>query len=463
MRHDPPVRDRNMSIWQSAKYDNVDDSNTARNRPRRGSRPKPTGLAAALAENEGHPAGQAAASSVEQAVEAEAKQYIRGLIARYGDLDWRGWLSCLFQYIRYSFEARFPQYNDWRKQSPASLSYGVIDYRLPSTCKVLLIGDWATHMTDNVALLRQALKKLQPDAIIHLGDVYYSGTWQECRQNVLDVVDALVAELKITRPPFFALPGNHDYYSGGRGFYQMIGEINKTLPGCEQKASYFCLRTADDRWQFLGMDTSYNDRNPINTSRPGLVHSEIAWHYDKLDQFPGTTVLLSHHQLVSAKEVLHPGGRLPCLNTKLQKIFHPYFDRVAAWFWGHEHCLIMFEDNLPLTGVPPLRKGRLIGCSAYEELVAQEPYGVTKGCEAAKFIKNMPLIKVSNYRSHLQKFYDHAFALLEVTPEKITAEYFSYPSWDQDFHMPAEPELKAPLYVEDLPLIKMGAAVTPPA
>jgi calcineurin-like phosphoesterase family protein len=460
MRHESPVRDRNMSIWQSAKYDNVDDWTTARNRPRCGSEPKPPGAAAPPTDDGARPAEQAAASSAE--LEAEAKQYIRGLIARYGDLDWRGWLGCLIQYVRYSFEARFPQYNDWRKQKPPALSYGVVDYRLPSTCKVLLIGDWGTHMTDNVALLRQALKKLQPDAIIHLGDVYYSGTRQECRQNVLDVVDALVAELKTKRPPFFTLAGNHDYYSGGRGFYEMIGQINATLPGCEQKASYFCLRTADDHWQFLGMDTGYNDRNPINTSWPGLVHSEIAWHCDKLEHFSGTTILLSHHQLVSAKEVLHQGGRFPCLNAKLQNIFHPYFDRVAAWFWGHEHCLILFEDNLPCTGAPPLRKGRLIGCSAYEESVAQEPYGVTKGCEAAKFIKGMPQIKVSNYRSHLQKFYDHAFALLEVTPEKITAEYFSYPSWDQDFQMPAEPELKAPIYIEELPLIK-AEAVTPPA
>jgi 3',5'-cyclic AMP phosphodiesterase CpdA len=147
----------------------------------------------------------------------------------------------------------------------------VIDYRLPSTSKVLLIGDWGTHMSDNVALLRQALKKLRPDAVIHLGDVYYSGTQWECEQNVLNVLDALVAELKIARPPFFTVPGNHDYYSGGRGFYDMIGRINAALPGCAQKASYFCLRSADDHWQFLGMDTGYNDRDPINQAAPGLV------------------------------------------------------------------------------------------------------------------------------------------------------------------------------------------------
>jgi hypothetical protein len=457
MRHEPPVRDRNTSIWQSAIYDNVDDWRTARNR--RGS---PTGRKPpreTASPSETPTPGPTLPPAVEEA-EATAKEYIRGLTARYGVLDWRGWLGCLIQYFRYSFEARFPQYNDWRKQKPASLSFGVIDYRLPATSKVLLIGDWATHMTDNVALLRQALKKLRPDAIIHLGDVYYSGTRIECEQNVLNVLDALVAELKIPRPPFFTLPGNHDYYSGGRGFYEMLGRVNSSLPSCEQKAGYFCLRTADDHWQFLGMDTGYNDRDPINQAAPGLVHSEIAWHHDKLENFAGTTVLLSHHQLVSAKEVLHQSGRLPYMNAKLQKVFHPYFDRVAAWFWGHEHCLILFEDNLPFTGKPPLRKGRLVGCSAYEESVSQDPYGISKGSEAAVFMKDMKRLKVSNYRSHLQKFYDHAFALLEVTPQRITAKYYTYPSWDQDFHVPAEPELGAPIYVEDLPLIK--AALTAP-
>jgi 3',5'-cyclic AMP phosphodiesterase CpdA len=459
MRHEPPVRNRNTSIWQSARYDNVDDGTTARNRPgRQGRAPSPQ-LAPRQTGTPPPPYGSIAAA--EEKVAAEAKQYIKGLVARYGALDWRGWLGCLIQYIRYSFEAQFPQYHDWAKQKPASLSYGVIDYRLRNSCKVLLIGDWGTHMTDNVALLRQALKKLRPDAIIHLGDVYYSGTRLECEQNVLNVVDALVAELKIPRPPFFTLPGNHDYYSGGRGFYDMIARVNSSLPGCEQRASYFCLRTADDHWQFLGMDTGYNDRDPINQAAPGLIHSEIAWHRDKLDHFPGTTILLSHHQLVSAKEVLHQGGRHPCLNTKLQKVFQLYFDRVAAWFWGHEHCLILFEDNLPVTGRPPLRKGRLIGCSAYEESVSQDPYGVTKGCEAAIFMKDMKQLNVSSYRSHLQKFYDHAFALLEVTPQRITAKYFSYPSWDQDFQVPAEPELGEPIFAEELPLIKSATAAAP--
>jgi Calcineurin-like phosphoesterase len=305
-------------------------------------------------------------------------------------------------------------------------------------------------MTDNVAMLRQALKKFEPNAIIHLGDVYYSGTPQECTRNVVNVVKALIDQLKIKRPPFFTLPGNHDYYSGGRGFYQMIGEINDVLPSCEQKAGYFCLRTQDDHWQFLGMDTGYNDRDPIVQKTPGLVGSEITWHRDKLDHFPGATILLSHHQLFSSKEILSKGSR-PWLNEGLQAIFEPYYDRVAAWFWGHEHNLILFKDNLPFTGeINPLRKARLVGCSAYEETVKELPFCINPACKAAEFMDQMPQLQVSKYQSGLQKFYDHAFAMLDVSPERISASYYAYPSWDQDFSPPHEPEIGEPLFRETL-------------
>ena len=65
----------------------------------------------------------------------------------------------------------------------------------PSAVEILMIGDWGTHMPDNAALLRQALEKFDPDVIIHLGDVYYSGTSRECRENVVGVVDDIVAAL----------------------------------------------------------------------------------------------------------------------------------------------------------------------------------------------------------------------------------------------------------------------------
>ncbi len=351
------------------------------------------------------------------------------LTRHYATFDLFGWIQCVWRYLEYYVAAHsMPPYVDWAQQSPPDINFGVIEYRLPSRCRILLLGDWGTHMTDNVAMLRQGLKTFKPDVIVHLGDVYYSGTKFECVQNVLDVMDALVAELGITRPPFFTIPGNHEYYSGGAGFYEMIALLNPGLAGCLQRASYFCLRTQDDSWQFLGMDTGYNDRDPVNPAAPGLQTSEIKWHRDKLDKFPGSTILLSHHQLFSAHDKLSD-GTTGYLNENLAMTFKPYFDRVAAWYWGHEHNFVVFED-----GQFGLRKGRLIGCSAYEETSGEDPYEIK--FPAVSYAPEMRQLNLSPYQGDLEQYYNHAMAVLDVAPDKIDVAYYQYPSWDSDFVPP---------------------------
>jgi len=342
-----------------------------------------------------------------------------------------------------------PTYHDWQVHAPANPNFGVIDYRLPANARVLMIGDWGTHMPDNAALVRQAIRTFKPDAIIHLGDVYYSGTVEECAQNVVDVIDQIMKALPgEKRPAFFTIPGNHDYYSGGAGFYQTISKINSGVAGCTQQASYFCLRTADHRWQFLGMDTGYGDRNPAAQTAPGLQVHESIWHKDKLDTFPGSTILLSHHQLISANETLNNGKR-PYLNENLCAIFSPYFDRIAAWYWGHEHNFVVFENDLKIQdGDPPLKKGRLLGCSAYEETLNEDPYEINH--PEARFIKDMPKLSRSTWKTGAQDFYNHAFGILDVTPDKIIATYYEYPSWGAVGGPTSDPQIGKPLYQEDL-------------
>jgi DNA repair exonuclease SbcCD nuclease subunit len=310
-----------------------------------------------------------------------------------------------------------------------------------------MLGDWGTHMKDNVAMLRQGLRILQPDVIIHLGDIYYSGTSYECGQNVLQVMDELAREPGIKRPPFFTIPGNHEYYSGGGGYFDMIDRINSGFAGCQQRASYFCLRSADGAWQFLGMDTGYNDRDPVENVAPGLRNCEIEWHRDKLDTFKGTTILLSHHQLVSANAQLTDGAT-PYLNTNLSRTFTPYFDRVAAWFWGHEHNFVMFKD-----GQCGLRKGRLVGCSAYEETRAEDPYK-NNFPKMVAYAPNMKQVDLSPYQGDIETYYNHAMALLEVSPAKIDVSYYQFPSWGLDF---TPPKVDAPTF-----LLKETITPTPP-
>jgi hypothetical protein len=178
----------------------------------------------------------------------------------------------------------------------------------------------------------------------------------------------------------------------------------------------------------LGMDTGYNDSDPVNHTAPGLQTSEIKWHQDKLDQFPGSTVLLSHHQLFSAHDKLSDGA-MAYLNENLHLTFRSYFDRIATWYWGHEHNFVVFKD-----GQCGLRKGRLIGCSAYEETTEEDPYEIK--FTDVSYSMDMKKLSLSPYQGGPQQYYNHAMALLEVSPEKIDVSYYEYLSWDRDFTPP---------------------------
>jgi hypothetical protein len=478
MRPQQPVRDLNTSLWQSAvretfrrrqeepvKQARIEHGvslhaiSTVNDRPldelANAAFPKDADARAKAIQNAqaSELAFKAAGTHADDAP-GQASLFGR-LVANFSDWDLIGWAQCGLRYIEYYIAAHLsPPYRYWDANNPRDINFGVIDYKLPATSKVLVIGDWGTHMSDNVALLRQALKTFEPTAIIHLGDVYYSGTLSECQTNVLDVMDALIAELKIERPPFFTIPGNHDYYSGGAGFYSTIDRVNSSLSAaCQQKASYFSLRTDDGSWQFLGMDTGLNDRNPVDHMAPSLEKSEQIWLQDKLQNFAGTTILFSHHQLFTANKPLKKGPK-PYLNDALNDVFRLYYDRIAAWFWGHEHNLIIFKDDQLFGDTAGLHKGRLVGCSAYEEAVSGNPFDKDPACAAVEYAPGMPYLGLSKYKSPTQTFYNHAVMLLEITPANISAKYYEYPSWDQDFKPVPEPTIGNPIFSEDIPRIR---------
>ncbi len=314
-------------------------------------------------------------------------------LRKYSNLDWR--FLCLAKtYAKYckKYDGEI-RYNDWVTVGRSDPNYGVINWRLPNDAVVGVIGDWGTGLDDAEALLTDLVHEHKPAAIIHLGDIYYSGTPDsisngsvipgECRANYADVISRVfVAAGK--RIPVFTLAGNHDYYAlgqGKNGFYETFNTMNDAIPGAEQQASYFCLRTLDDGWQFLAMDTGYDDSNPKYQydplyAGPKLQPTEVEWLQLQLASFPGATVLLSHHQAFSAHAKLNGElsayPDLPSMNPYLREAFVAHFaGDVAAWLWGHEHNFAAYRD-----GLFGLAKGRLVGCSAYEELTAFDPYKV---------------------------------------------------------------------------------------
>lgn len=327
---------------------------------------------------------------------------------------------------------RNPIYRDWKKEGKGNLDYGVIPWTLPAGAKVGIIADWGTGMEDSEALLADLVKK-EPDAIIHLGDIYYAGTLTQARNNYLDIFDRVFADCRPGKPriPIFNMGGNHDYYARGTGFNESLDQGNAGLPKqYAQEASYFCLRSEDLNWQIIGMDTGVNDYRVSDYFSkkyrgPSLEESEIAWHKDKLSDDPKNakrTMLLSHHQLFSQWGVGSTNAENCYLNDRLLEIFSPYFkDKIALWMWGHEHSLGIFHD-----GLFGLKKGRLFGCSAYEQPSADKkpPFG-----------EKVPIQPVE--LGSLEGFANHAYALMtfpkaDSETKSVEITYYQMASWGKD-------------------------------
>ena len=59
-------------------------------------------------------------------------------------------------------------------------------------------------------------------------------------------------------------------------------------------------------------------------------------------------------------------------------------------------------------------------------------------------------LSLSKFLTGSHKFYNHAFAVLEVAPEGITASYYEYPSWGSNNAPPRDPPIGRPLFRERL-------------
>jgi Calcineurin-like phosphoesterase len=237
---------------------------------------------------------------------AMEEQLDRGPHRRFFPRDPK-WLSVLYQRLRSRArgKAPFPQHerlSDFR-------------FDLPPRCRVALVSDWGTGNSHAIAVAAQ-IRERRPDHVIHLGDVYYSGTPREMQKNFLEVWVAHGPR----QARYWALNANHDMYSGGYGYFQHV------LPAFGQPASYFNLQNA--HWRLVGLDSGYVNHN--------LHAPQTDWLSEQLGG-AAKTILLTHHHLLSP---FRKRGDL------LEEQLDPYLSggRLFAWIWGHDHHLIEFAD-----------------------------------------------------------------------------------------------------------------------
>jgi hypothetical protein len=320
------------------------------------------------------------------------------------------WLTTLEAYRSYFG-------NDGRRKTVPyvrAASVGSKTIEIKANARVALMGDWGTGASPAIEVLG-SIANDDADLVVHLGDIYYSGTPAECRSNFIDPISAILRNRKPV--PVYSLSGNHDMYCGGTGFYGLIPDLNDAP--FTQLASFFCLRSADEKWQLLAMDTGLHDDNPVTVSNAltYLEEDELAWHCDRIKEFPGRTILLSHHQLFSAFSPIGPAdadGKRSAVNPNLLKAFKQMTEEkgVAAWFWGHEHTLSVYKS------FAGLERGRCLGHGAVPVSVIDEIYKPLPGLE------NAPSLVDQSKLGTTGGVYNHGYALLMFEDAACRAEYY---------------------------------------
>jgi Calcineurin-like phosphoesterase len=193
----------------------------------------------------------------------------------FGDCDPKYALA-VAKYVQY-FEAR-------RKPIPyipaKSDSFSVEP--IADKCTIALVGDWGTGQELAKVVLHNIAKR-NPDIIIHLGDVYYSGTKYEAEHYFLNIFKEVFPSITFGRnsnPRIFTMAGNHDMYAGGSGFYWLLTQIG-------QCASYFSLQ--NNYRPFVAVDTGFNDHDPltVNSTATRIQDRELEWLKPRLE-VPGT-------------------------------------------------------------------------------------------------------------------------------------------------------------------------------
>jgi Calcineurin-like phosphoesterase len=315
--------------------------------------------------------------------------------------------------------ARRQRDREWRTRTfnavPATADLG-------ERVRLFIFGDWATgidraqRVAGAIRLKLGEQESVERDChVIHLGDTYFSGYWYEQLKNVLwhwPVRGG--ANVKS-----WALPGNHDYYSGLQGFFEGLLRDRRfrNQYGPAAPTSIFDLSNAE--WRVIGLDTSWIDHD--------LPEEEERWLSETLNsawERKQSVILLSHHQPWSSfghgpnpriwqrgmaiwSQITGRSGR------RLWKKIYPLLKGrpIEAWFWGHEHRLALYEPT------KQIMRPRLIGNGGVPTEVTDASYVDRPEFVELDYQDPLP------YDTHWCQF---AFAVVDLDPGGgLTEMYFN--------------------------------------
>jgi hypothetical protein len=278
---------------------------------------------------------------------------------------------------------------------------------IPATGKksvsLALVGDWGTGIWDDhgcicpSAMIALQLQSLNPDYAIHLGDVYYSGTTGEERENLEDV---WFRDFGTN----LALNSNHEMYSGAKGYFRVLEEKNGKFSS-QQGTSYFCIELDD--WIILGLDSAYYADNFL--CQNGVLSDDDENQIKFIQSLPLSKkrlVVLTHHNGLS-------------LDGKTQtKLWADVTKKIGVspdfWYWGHLHNGVAYSSKAK-SGTT---KARCVGHGAL-------PFG-----KASALLAGDEPIDTVVYFSHepspdQQDRVQNGFALLSFSAAGMTEKFYN--------------------------------------
>jgi hypothetical protein len=264
--------------------------------------------------------------------------------------------------------------------------------------RIAVIADWATGLYGAPAISKSIVALDRCDLVLHLGDTYYSGADDE-------VGERLVGDWPVRGGGTVnrSLNGNHEMYSGGQGYFKALGTFFK------QPASCFAMQNS--KWILACLDTAYIDFD--------MDQTQVAW----LKSIVATAgarrlILFSHHQ---------PFSQLDSQGPKLQVALADLLNqqRIYAWFWGHEHRLVLYEPH-PKWGF----KGRCVGNGgfpAFRDNLTSTPSHIYQwiSLQTAPHAPAARLLDGPNFwiPKDPMRYSPHGFLTLEFDGDKVWETY----------------------------------------
>ncbi|AGP41426.1 hypothetical protein SCE1572_47230 [Sorangium cellulosum So0157-2] len=207
----------------------------------------------------------------------------------------------------------------------------VYDMPLAKT-KLALLADFGNGLAHSRYIAKH-IRRLAPDHLLYLGDVYYAGTSAEFASFVAPELDEM-----LTRTNVMMLSSNHEMFSKAYPYFSYLDyRAAKGAPQVQQ-GSYFCLRFGD-AFQIIGIETDYFGHTKYADAR---LRSWLSQVLQEGRQRGCINVLLSANEPFKYSSNDY---------TRLYADMKPFLPGIDLWFWGNTHYCGLFDmtADLPVT------------------------------------------------------------------------------------------------------------------